>query len=1435
MPSAPSRTAASRAVVAEKPSVARDIAAALGARTRRKGYISGNGVVVTWALGHLVRQAEPHEIDPQWKRWRRDTLPMLPRDWPLVVGEKVRAQFETVRRILTSPKIRGVICATDAGREGELIFRQLYEAAGSTKPVERLWISSLTPAAIRQGFRDLRPSREFDRLADAARARSRADWLVGLNLTRAYTLDHRRAGSGDELLSVGRVQTPTLAMLVERELAIRNFVPEDYLEVAARFDAGEDRVYRGTYFKLVRGKRQTRLAADGEEAARILRRADSGRADIKEVRKAKKRIPPPLLYDLTELQRHANRLYGYSADRTLDILQRLYERHKAITYPRTDSRHLSTQVAAQLPSIAQQVAARYDPALIAPGCGGQPLSKRFVDDSKVTDHHAIIPTGAVAAGVPPGSAEAKLLDLVGRRFLQAWHPDHVYSSTTVVSRIAFRAQADLYLSQGTAVEREGWKVLDVKTKKQRSRGRATLPGGLKTGLPLKVLEAKAVKKRTKPPPRLTDATLLTSMESAGKTVDDKQLSRAMKDRGLGTPATRASIIETLLKRGYIRREKKQFWATDRGIGLLEVVHPKVRSAAMTGEWEAMLRSIERGSGSFDAFMQGIEQFVREVVSGSADGKPAASPAARDRPSAQSARPAGGAAAASTGHDASPAPAGGGRVEQSLRGGPPAPDRTRQEGVRPPTEAGIVQQAAPARPQPATSKFAAKPWPPPNGGGQAAQARPPGPARRLRPSIPPSAPGGRQPAALQPPASADASPERLRELLRSRFGHPSFRPHQEQICREVIAGKDVLVVMPTGAGKSLCYQLPGIARGATTLVVSPLIALMEDQTDKLRQLGFRAERIHSGRDRSTSQQVCRDYLAGQLDFLYIAPERLGVPGFPELLARRTPGLVAIDEAHCISMWGHDFRPDYRRLKERVPALRPAPVIALTATATPRVQKDIVEQLALDNCRQSIHGFRRDNLEIELVELVPSLRPPALLRLLRAPDRRPAIVYAPTRKASEEQAETLQQGLGAAAYHAGMDAEQRERIQTAFLRGDLDVIVATIAFGMGIDKADVRTVVHTGLPGSIEGYYQEIGRAGRDGLPSRAVLLHSWADRKLHEFFLERDYPEPETLELLFAALSQQPVPYDRLIASVSVDIQVAEKAVEKLWTYGGVQFDGDQNAFRGTGEWRAPYVEQRNFRYKQLDLVLEFTRSQDCRMLDLVRHFGDLEDSLKPCGQCDNCDSGGCVVKRFRPPTVAERQALESVLWSLQERDFQASGRLFKEHAEQHSIRLPQFYRLVDAAERADLLRTHQDSFVNAEGKYIEFRRVGLGGGAAEASSKIGSLKVVEERAGLAHTKRRRAKKRAAARPPGKQFALGRRTGQGPADDLVEAALAAWRKEEAKRRKIPAFRIFTNQTLAHLAALRPGTTGDLLAVRGIGKATTKNYGSQILEVIRKADQ
>ncbi|HOL70650.1 MAG TPA: DNA topoisomerase 3 [Bryobacteraceae bacterium] len=1286
------------AVLAEKPSVARDIASVLGAKTQGRGHLHGGGYIVTWALGHLVGLAQPHEIRPEWRRWRRDLLPMIPDEWPLVVCEETKDQFEVVRKILNSPRVSRIVCATDAGREGELIFRYIYEAAGCRKPFQRLWISSLTPEAIRKGFENLRDGREYDNLADAARGRSRADWLVGMNLSRAYTLAFK-----DEL-SVGRVQTPTLAMLVERELAIRAFVPEDYLEVVATFSPRPGESYKGVWFTETKGERQTRLPADGEQAAAIIERARSGEARIESIQAETQRMPPPLLYDLTELQRHANRLFGFSAEKTLQLAQSLYERYKLLSYPRTDSRHLSSDVAATLPAVVRAISAPYA-QLLAPGTGERPLSRRFVDDAKVTDHHAIIPTTTPLEKASPPPDERKLYDLVCRRLLAAWMPDHISSTTTVITAISNPGALDRYLTSGTVVQQEGWKALDLKVKKDAAED--PLPSGLATGQPQTVADVESVRKRTRPPKRFTDATLLTAMETAGKTLDEKELSEAMKECGLGTPATRAAIIEVLLKRGYVVRQGKTLAATDKGIRLIEVVHPEVKSPAMTGQWEACLRRIERGTAQLEPFLKSIEDYVRDVV---------------------------------------------GRIE---------PER-KSEPVSAP--AGAINNAA------ACSNLA--------------------------------------------------------EILSSRFGFPSFRPNQEEVCRAAIDGRDVLLVMPTGAGKSLCYQLPGIARGGTTLVISPLIALMEDQVAKLKERGFRADRIHSGRNRAASRQASIDYLNGCLDFLFIAPERLRVPGFPEMLGKRKPSLVAIDEAHCISEWGHDFRPDYRMLGRYLPLLRPAPVVALTATATPVVQDDIIQQLGLEGALRAVHGFRRPNIAVEVVGAPPSARKELARDLLLDPARRPAIVYAPTRAEAGALARMLNRYFPAAAYHAGLDAAKRDDVQARFVEGSLEVVVATIAFGMGIDKADVRTVVHTALPGSVEAYYQEIGRAGRDGMPARAILMHSYADRHKHDYFFERDYPDVQVLDAIYAKLSDVPIAREELERRCRVEPEVFEKALEKLWIHGGALVDFAENVARGNGGWREAYIAQGERKLAHLEQMLRYAGSHQCRMAALVRHFGDHEDARVPCGVCDFCAPDSCVAQTFRPPSTAEREALGRLLVELRRAGERPTGRLYTDlFGKDRSIGRDAFEQLLGGLARAGLVQLTETSF-RKDGKLIPFTLARLAAAVPEELPDIPIPQGIEPPLPVRRRKKTKARKSSARRV--------RVAPEKPAqDDALARTLREWRMAEAKRLGVPAFRILTNRALQAIASERPASTAELLAIPGVGLKTVERYGERIFRMIEQA--
>jgi DNA topoisomerase-3 len=662
-------------VIAEKPSVARDLARVLGVRGTGKHAIEGGGRVLTWCIGHLVELEEPAAYDGRWKAWRLDTLPMLPAAFKLRAVDGTRDQLRAVSGLLGERRFTEVVNACDAGREGELIFRYVYELAGSRLPIRRLWISSLTDEAVRAGFGALRPGADYEPLAAAARCRSEADWLVGMNATRAVTVSARdaaprprpaqpqRRGKGGKsdspLYSIGRVQTPTLAIVVRRELEIRRFQPRDYWEIRGVFTpagapAGASEKVTATWGaaapdgKAVRSRLGERALADGI-VARDQAVTGSGAPVVERLRQRRIKEPPPLLFDLTSLQRTANRRYGMSATATLAAAQALYERYKILTYPRTDSRHLTSDMAKDLAKTFSALAAVPDYAPFA-----QPLldtpparSRRVFDDAKVSDHHAIVPTGKPVHLDELPRDERRVFDLVARRFLGAFHPDAEFAATDVVIRVGepVKEEGASARAGDAPADEELLKALPPPPDRYRARGRVRLVAGWQavaqlgegrdgdrkrdgrdddadeaaTLPPLEEgqrLDAtfEVLTKQTRPPPRHTEATLLGAMESAGREIEDEELRAAMRDSGLGTPATRAATIETLVKRTFVGREGKNLVPTEMGIGLIEALPIKsLASPELTGAWEARLARIARGEETRAAFMADISRYVGDVV------------------------------------------------------------------------------------------------------------------------------------------------------------------------------------------------------------------------------------------------------------------------------------------------------------------------------------------------------------------------------------------------------------------------------------------------------------------------------------------------------------------------------------------------------------------------------------------------------------------------------------------------------------------------------------------------------------------------------------------------------------------------------------------------------------------------------------------------------
>ena len=593
-----------RLIVAEKPSVGRDIASALGKHQRKQGALVGGGWTVTWALGHLVELAPPDAYGDEYKKWRMESLPILPGKFKARVNYKTRDQFAVVKNLLQDPSVTGVVNACDAGREGELIFAYLYGLSGCKKPVRRLWISSLTPEAIRDGFSSLRDGRAMKPLEDAARSRSEADWVVGMNATRAYSVRFGRPGN---VLSVGRVQTPTLKLLVEREREIENFKPEKFYTVHARF-MREEQSYDGVWFK----NKQNRLP-DKEAAEAVAEKVRGGTGTVRKVQKKTQAEKPPLLYDLTELQRNANAKFGFTAERTLRAAQALYEERKLITYPRTSSRYLSQDMVKTLKKRVEAAGAVPELAPFAEKLLYReklPISKRIVDDSKVTDHHAIVPTNKKSSGsLPPD--EEKVYDLVARRFLAVFFPDARFENTTVVTGV----REETFLSRGRVVLEAGWRALypdGVGGKKEKEP--PVLPP-VEEGQEWNVAKVGVKEGETKPPPRYSESALLGAMETAGKLVEDEELRQQMKESGLGTPATRASIIERLIKVGYLEREKKALVPTQKARSLVELLgESPLASPEMTAQWEKRLARMERGEERREKFMNDIGTFADELVS-----------------------------------------------------------------------------------------------------------------------------------------------------------------------------------------------------------------------------------------------------------------------------------------------------------------------------------------------------------------------------------------------------------------------------------------------------------------------------------------------------------------------------------------------------------------------------------------------------------------------------------------------------------------------------------------------------------------------------------------------------------------------------------------------------------------------------------------------------
>lgn len=602
-------------VLTEKPSVGREIAKVLGCRQNGGGFISGDKYIVTWALGHLVTLADPEVYNDKYKSWRLEDLPMLPEKLKLVVIKQTASQFKVVKSLLERGDISELVIATDSGREGELVARWIIMKSGFKKPIKRLWISSQTEKAIKEGFDNLKPSKEYDNLFLSAQSRAEADWVVGLNVTRALTCKYNAQ------LSAGRVQTPTLAMIVEREREIQRFVPKEYWTINADANVGgtPDAAASSGAFKLRwqdKASGQTRIF-DKTVADSIMKKLTGQSGKISEVKKEAKREQPPLAYDLTELQRDGNKKYGFSAKQTLNTMQALYETHKLVTYPRTDSRYLTDDIVPTLVDRLRSISVGpYTAAANSVIRAGLKVTKRLIDNSKVSDHHAIIPTEQFVNLQALSREERAIYDLIVKRFIAVLSSDFEYEQTTVKAIVA----GEVFTAKGKIIKSKGWKNVYLADPETDSDADSDADDGpdqslpdIKNGEAVALRSIKLASARTKPPARYTEATLLTAMESPGKFIENEALKQEIGG-GLGTPATRADIIEKLFNSFYMERKGKEIIPTSKGIQLIDIVPITLKSPELTAKWEQKLSLISKGKGDSKVFVSEMKTYASELVS-----------------------------------------------------------------------------------------------------------------------------------------------------------------------------------------------------------------------------------------------------------------------------------------------------------------------------------------------------------------------------------------------------------------------------------------------------------------------------------------------------------------------------------------------------------------------------------------------------------------------------------------------------------------------------------------------------------------------------------------------------------------------------------------------------------------------------------------------------